>query len=255
MDLQLDGKKALISAGHKGIGLFVARRMLEEGAAVAICCRRQEDLDTALAGLSGLGTAVGTVCDMADPEAVRGWVETSAEALGGIDICVGNASASAQHGDGPEPWRASFDVDILGTAMFFEAAKAHLDRSDAPAIVQIATITAIEHHDVPISPSYGASKAATINLVAQLAQRWGADGIRANTVSPGPILIEDGRWDDIRDRRPELYERDRLMHPQQRMGTGDEIADVVVFLASPRASWVNGANVIVDGGYTKQVGF
>ncbi len=255
MDLELSGKKALVSAGHKGIGLFVARRLLEEGAAVAICCRRDDDLATALEELSSMGTATGSVCDFSDPDAVREWVERSAEVLGGVDICVGNASASSQHGEGPEPWRASFDVDILGTAMFFEAAKPFLDRSDAAAIVQIATITAIEHHDVPINPSYGASKAATINLIAQLAQRWGADGIRANTVSPGPILIENGRWDDIRGRRPEIYERDRLMHPQERMGTGDEIADVVTFLASPRASWVTGANVVVDGGYTKQVGF
>ncbi|NKB41371.1 MAG: SDR family oxidoreductase, partial [Ilumatobacter sp.] len=70
-----------------------------------------------------------------------------------------------------------------------------------------------------------------------------------------PILIENGRWDDIRERLPELYEPDRLMHPQERMGTGDEVADVVAFLASPRASWMNGANLVVDGGYTKQVGF
>lgn len=255
MDLQLQGKKALVSAGHKGIGRIVATRLLEEGASVAICCRRPDELDEAVATLGQLGTVVGGVCDFSDPDAVGSWVQASAEALGGIDICVGNASASGQHGDGPEPWRTSFEVDILGTAMFFEAAKPFLDASDAASIVQIATITAIEHHDVPINPSYGASKAATINLIAQLAQRWGAGGIRANTVSPGPIMIENGRWDDIRDRRPEIYERDRLMHPQERMGTGDEVADVVTFLASPRASWVTGSNVVVDGGYTKQVGF
>lgn len=255
MDLQLGDKRALVSAGHKGIGLEVAERLLQEGANVAICCRRQDDLDEAFAHLSTIGTAVGHICDFSDPEAVASWVGLAAEALGGIDICIGNASASSQHGEGPEPWRTSFDVDILGTAMFFEAAKPYLVDSDAAAIVQIATITAIEHHDVPINPSYGACKAATINLIAQLAQRWGVEGIRANTVSPGPILIEGGRWDDIRGRRPEIYERDRLMHPMERMGTGEEVADVITFLASPRASWVNGANVVVDGGYTKQVGF
>ncbi len=255
MDLELGGKKALVSAGHKGIGKIVATRLLEEGASVAICCRNADELAAALTELNTIGLAIGTVCDFSDAEAIAAWVKASGDELGGVDICIGNASASSQHGEGPEPWRTSFEVDILGTAMFFEAAKPFLLESDAASIVQIATITAIEHHDVPINPSYGASKAATINLVAQLAQRWGAEGIRANTVSPGPILIENGRWDDIRDRRPEIYERDRLMHPLQRMGTGDEIADVITFLASPRASWVNGANVVVDGGYTKQVGF
>ncbi|BAN04435.1 SDR family NAD(P)-dependent oxidoreductase [Ilumatobacter coccineus] len=255
MDLHLDGTRALVSGGHKGLGRAITRRLLEEGASVAICCRRRDELDEAVATLGELGTVVGHICDFSDVDAVQAWVRDAAEALGGIDICVGNASASGQRGDGPEPWKNSFAVDILGTAMFYEAAHPFLAESDAAAIVQIATITAIEHHDVPISPSYGASKAAGINLIAQLAQRWGAEGIRANTVSPGPILIENGRWDDIRERLPELYERDRLMHPLERMGTDDEVADVVAFLASSRASWVNGANVVVDGGYTKQVGF
>jgi 3-oxoacyl-[acyl-carrier protein] reductase len=255
MDLGLTGLKALVSAGHKGIGLLVATRLLQEGASVAICCRRVDDLHAAVTTLSSSGAASGDVCDFADPDAVAAWVATAGERLGGIDICIGNASASSQHGDGPEPWRRSFAVDILGTAMFFEAAKPFLVKSSHAAIVQIATITAIEHHDVPINPSYGASKAATLNLVAQIAQRWGAEGIRANSVSPGPTFIAGGRWDDIRSRRPEIYERDRLIHPSKRMGTGDEIADVVTFLASPRASWVNGANVVVDGGYTKRVGY
>ncbi|MBT7672191.1 MAG: SDR family oxidoreductase [Proteobacteria bacterium] len=255
MDLQLTGKKALVSAGHKGIGLFIARRLLEEGAEVSICCRQQAELDQAIETLSALGKVEGAVCDFSNVDQIKNWVTNAGTSMGGIDICVGNASASGQHGEGTQPWQRSFEVDILGSAMFYEAAKPFLTQSKAAAIVKIATITDIEHHDVPISPSYGASKAATINLIAQLAQRWGPQGIRANTLSPGPIMIEQGRWDDIKDRLPELYERDRLQHPLKRMGTGDEIADVVAFLASPKASWVNGANVVVDGGYTKQVGF
>ena len=255
MDLELNGRKVLISAGHKGLGSFFARRFLSEGAQVAICCRRDDDLVAALEEYAALGVATGSICDMSDPDQVAAWVHRSAEELGGIDVCVGNASASGQHGEGPDPWRRSFNTDILGSATFYETAKPYLLQSDAAAIVHIATITAIEHHDVPITPSYGAVKAATIRMVAQLAQTWGAEGIRANSVSPGPILVEGHRWDDIRTRHPEIYERDVAMHPAGRMGTGDEVADVVAFLASARASWISGANVVVDGGYTKGVHF
>lgn len=255
MDLGLEGKKVLISAGHKGVGAYIARRFLQEGASVAICCRRQDDLDQALEEYNAIGTAVGTLCDFSDSDAVIEWVKYSASSLGGVDICIGNASASGQHGEGPDPWNRSFDIDILGNAMFYETAKPYLVESTAAAIVQIATITAIEHHDVPISPSYGATKAAAIRMISQLAQTWGKEGIRANSVSPGPIFIEGHRWDDIRSRHPEIYNRDVAMHPQNRMGTGDEVADVVSFVASPRASWINGSNIIVDGGYTKGVNF
>ena len=92
-------------------------------------------------------------------------------------------------------------------------------------------------------------------MISHLAQTWGADGIRANSISPGPIFVEGHRWDDIRSRMPDIYERDVAMHPQKRMGTGDEVADVVAFLASSRSSWINGANIVVDGGYTKGVNF
>ena len=255
MDLGLKEKKVLISAGHKGVGAYIAESFLAEGASVAICCRRESDLHEALEAYNSIGIAVGELCDFSDSDAVRQWVINSAAALGGIDICIGNASASGQHGEGPEPWNQSYAIDILGNAMFYEAAKPYLVQSEAASIVQIATITAIEHHDVPISPSYGATKAAAIRMISQLAQTWGKEGIRANSVSPGPIFIEGHRWDDIRTRHPEIYERDVAMHPQKRMGAGHEVADVVSFIASPRASWINGSNIVVDGGYTKGVNF
>ena len=110
MDLGLEGKKVLISAGHKGVGAYIARRFLQEGASVAICCRRQDDLDQALEEYNAIGTAVGTLCDFSDSDAVIEWVKDSALSLGGVDICIGNASASGQHGEGPDPWNRSFDI-------------------------------------------------------------------------------------------------------------------------------------------------
>ena len=255
MDLGLAGRRAVISGGSQGIGRAVASRLLREGVAVAICARDEQGVKATVDELSGEGVIVGHTCDFADESAVRRWVDVAAEALGGIDIVVSNASASGQHGTGPGPWETNFKVDILGCVALFEASKPYLDRSEAAAIVQIGTITAIEHHDVPINPSYGAMKAATINYIAQLAQRWGADGIRANTVSPGPILIEGRKWDSLRERRPEIYTRDRDQHPAKRMGTAEEVAAIVTVLASPVASLVTGENVVVDGGYTKRVGF
>jgi 3-oxoacyl-[acyl-carrier protein] reductase len=255
MDLGLAGKRAVVSGASHGIGRAVASRLLREGASVAICARDVGGVEAAVKELGEFGTVVGHPCDFADEQAVRGWVQTAAEALGGIDIVVSNASASGQHGTGSGPWELNFKVDVLGCVALCEAAKPYLDQSDAAAIVQIGTITAIEHHDVPINPSYGALKAAMINYMAQLAQRWGGDGIRANTVSPGPIFIEGRKWDSISERRPEIYERDRDRHPSQRMGTADEVAAIVTVLASPIASWVTGENVVVDGGYTKRVGY
>ena len=255
MDLGLAGRRALVSGGSHGIGWAVASRLLREGASVAICARDEQGVDAAVKELSRAGAVVGHVCDFSDEKAVRRWVDLAAEALGGIDIVVSNASASGQHGTGPSPWEVNFRVDVLGCVALCEAAKPYLERSDAAAIVQIGTSTAIEHHDVPISPSYGAMKSATINYMAQLAQRWGPEGIRANTVSPGPILVEGRKWDSLRERRPEIFEHDRDAHPIKRMGPAEEVANIVVMVASPAASWVNGANVMVDGGFTKRVGF
>jgi 3-oxoacyl-[acyl-carrier protein] reductase len=255
MDLGLTDKRALISGGSHGIGRAVAARLLREGASVAICARDEHGVSAAVDELRSLGTIVGHVCDFADEDAVRHWVGIAAEALNSIDIVISNASASGQHGSGSGPWRTNFEVDILGCVALCEAAKPYLDESPAAAIVQIGTITAIEHHDVPINPSYGAMKAATINYMAQLAQRWGPAGIRANTVSPGPTFIEGRRWQSISERHPDIYQRDRDRHPSRRMGTADEIADIVTVIASPLASWVTGQNIVVDGGYTKRVGF
>lgn len=255
MDLGLEGAKAVISGGTQGIGLAIAKQLLAEGVAVGIAARRPEGVEAALAELSPLGTAVGQVCDVSDYDATVAWMRSAAETLGGIDIVVHNATASGQHGEGPQSWINNFNVDLMGMVGMSEGALPFLEQSERAALVQVASITGIEHHDVPITPSYGAMKAASIRHMAQLAQQWGPKGIRANTVAPGPIFVEDGVWNRIKNEATALYERDRDYHPTKRMGSAEEVARVVAFLASPAASWVNGTNVRVDGAFTRGVNF
>ena len=255
MDLQLTGKRVVISGGSKGIGRACAHRLLQEGARVALFARGQEAIDATVADLGRIGPIFGASVDAKDYDAVTRWAELAAEQLGGIDIVINNATASGQLEGGRQSYVNNFDIDLMSAVALNETALPWFKRAGGGAIVQIATITAIEHHDMPISPSYGAMKAATINLTAQLAQRWGALNIRANCVSPGPIQFPGGVWDSVEKAFPREYARDRAQHPLQRMGTDYEVADVVTFLASPRAAWVNGANVVVDGGFTKGVGF
>lgn len=255
MDLGLNGAKAVISGGSQGIGLAVARALLSEGAMVNIAARRQEGVEAAIAELSGLGSAFGHVCDVSDYDATVQWMKDAAAEMGGIDIVVHNATASGQPGSGTDSWNNNFNIDVIGMVGMSEGALPFLEASDQAVLIQIASITGVEHHDVPISPSYGAMKAASIRHMAQLAQQWGEKGIRANSVAPGPIMIEGGAWDQIREHATPLYERDRDWHPSKRMGTAEEVARVVAFLASPAASWVSGATIRVDGAFTRGVDF
>ncbi len=255
MDLGLQGTKAVISGGSQGIGFVVAKALIAEGATVQIAARSKDKLNAAVAELSTLGDASGQVCDVADYDATVAWMRSAADALGGLDIVVHNATASGQPDGGPDSWRHNFEVDVLGMVGMSEGALPFLEQSERAAMVQIASITGIEHHDVPISPSYGAMKAASIRHMAQRALQWGEKGIRANTVAPGPIYIDGGAWNSIKDNATALYERDRDMHPTKRMGTAEEVARVVAFLASPAASWVNGSTVRVDGAFCRGVDF
>ncbi|MEM9621021.1 MAG: SDR family oxidoreductase [Pseudomonadota bacterium] len=255
MDLGLQGAKAVISGGSQGIGLAVAKALIAEGAHVQIAARSEDTVQAAVAELSALGSASGYVCDVADYDATVAWMRSAAETMGGLDIVVHNATASGQPDSGPDSWRNNFEVDVLGMVGMSDGALPFLEQSERAALVQIASITGIEHHDVPISPSYGAMKAASIRHMAQRALQWGEKGIRANTVAPGPIYIEGGAWNNIKDNMAPLYERDRDWHPMKRMGTAEEVARVVAFLASPAASWVSGSTVRVDGAFCRGVDF
>jgi 3-oxoacyl-[acyl-carrier protein] reductase len=255
MDLGLNDKKVIISGGSRGIGFAIAERFLLEGAKVAFFARGQQGVDAAIQSLGSRGEVYGAAIDASDHEAVRAWVGAAAGSLGGIDIVINNTSASASVDWTEEAWQKSFEIDLLGAVVMATAALPWLENSESAAILQVATVTAFEHHDMSVCPSYGAIKAATINHAAQLAQNWGSKGIRSNSLSPGPIYIEGGAWQGIKENYFDLYERDRLAHPSGRLGSAEEVANVAVFVCSPSASWINGENVVVDGGFTKRVGF
>lgn len=253
MDLQLSGTRAIITGGSRGLGRSIGERLLTEGAEVAFCARKQESIDVTVERLSGLGTITGTAVDVAEHDKLADWVREFGEA-GGIDLVISNASALGGISRDNDGWRRSFEIDILSATTLWDAAYPFLVESDRASFVQLSTITAVEYHGYPGGGlSYGAVKAALVNWVKQLAVEYAAEGIRANAVGPGPIYIEDGSWGSIEKRAPEYYQANVDAHPAGRMGTPEEVANVVAFLSSPAASWVTGQHLLVDGAFTKRV--
>jgi 3-oxoacyl-[acyl-carrier protein] reductase len=251
MDMELQGKRALVTGGTKGIGRSIADTLADEGCNVAICARNGDEVDGAVSSLSAKGvTAFGQAVDVGDAEALRGWVSASAEALGGLDIVVSNVSALAIGAD-EESWNQSFNVDVMGAVRLIEAALPHLESSDAASIITISSVSGREI-DFAAGP-YGTMKAALIHYTQGLANQLAAKGIRANSVSPGNTYFEGGVWNQIETGNPELYETALGLNPTGRMGTPEEMAYAAAFLASPKASFITGSNIVVDGALTRGV--
>jgi len=254
MDLGLTGKKAIITGGSRGIGRAIAERLLQEGASVAISARGQEGLDAALEEMGSLGDIRGKAVDAADGDALAEWVTESGAAMGGLDIIVSNASGGGAGKTTSEAFFKTLTVDVLGLVRMVEAGEEMLEASNDASIVAISTTAAIEHFMGGVD-AYSTVKAGLIKLVAGYAQALGPKGIRANTISPGPIFVEGGGWDHIKNNMEDFYNATIANEPLGRLGTAPEVANVAAFLASPAASWVTGTNVVVDGGYTKAAGF
>lgn len=251
MDLGLSGKKAVITGATRGIGRAIANLLADEGVDLAICSRNQEEVDTAVAELGGKGVKVlGAAVDVADKDAYQAWLGSVGNELGGIDIFVPNVSAGGgQMGD--DGWKANVEIDLLGTTRGIDAVMPFLEKSDSAAIVIIASTAGVETFLGP--QPYNAVKGALIVHGKQLSQALAPQGIRVNCVSPGPIYIEGGAWDFIKNNMPELYDATLADIPRGAYGSADEVANTVAFLASPAASLVTGVNLVADGGYTKRV--
>ncbi len=251
MDLGLNGRRALVTGGTKGIGRAIAECFAQEGASVALCARNAGEVEEAVATLRGHGVdAFGQALDITDGPALHRFVQEAAAALGGLDFIVANVSALAI-GQDEAAWRAGFETDLMGAVRLVDSAMPYLEQSGAASVTFISSVSGREIDFA--AGAYGAIKAALVHYAQGLAYQLAAKGIRANTVSPGNTYFEGGVWARIERENPALFTQALALNPTGRMGTPEEVARATVFLASPAASFVTGTNLVVDGALTRGV--
>jgi NAD(P)-dependent dehydrogenase (short-subunit alcohol dehydrogenase family) len=255
MELGLEGKKAIVTGGSRGIGRAIAAALAREGASIATCARGQAGLDEAVASFRALGgEAFGDSVDVRDPDALPNWIGTAIDRLGGLDILVSNISTRVDP-RAPDWWRETFEVDLHQHVRAFDAALPMLKASEAPSVIFVSSIASVLTQLPPNEIAYGAMKAALTSFAGQMATVHGPSGVRVNLVAPGPIFFEGGVWDSIRQNQPELFKRASSLPTLGRMGTPEDVANAVAFLASPAAAYITGVNLRIDGGVIRTANF
>jgi 3-oxoacyl-[acyl-carrier protein] reductase len=250
MQIDMTGRKVVVGGASRGIGRSIALACAEAGAAVSICARGAEGLEDARIAIAAHGGPVhASRCDLARDEEVRAFVEASAAAMGGIDVLVNNATGYG-FGDDEASWAASFDLDVMAAVRASRYALPYLEAAPGAAIVNIGSGSGMIPASSTGSPAYGAAKAALIHYTGIQAVALAAKDIRVNCVAPGFIAFPGGVWDRVRQDKPEAYENTLRALPWGRMGRPEEIADLVVFLASGRAAWITGQTIAAIGGWT-----
>jgi len=249
VDLGLAGKIGLVTGGSRGIGRATALRLAHEGVDVAICGRTAETLERTLSELRATGVrAHGVIADVTAAGEAERFVDESAAQLGGVDLVIANVGGSAGRGlleSTPEDWLQTFEQNLFHAVRSIRAAVPHMQARGGGSAVSIASISGWKPGP---TAQYGAAKAGEIFLAGALAWELASSRIRVNTVSPGSIMFPGGGWARFRERDAHRFaEFERREFPWGRLGTAEEVADVVVFVLSQRASWINGANIAVDG--------
>ena len=248
MDLGLGGKGVIITGGSKGIGRATALAFAEEGANVAICARSPETLEATAKEIESRGVTVhAATCDVAEKDALEAFLEGAQEALGSVHVLVNNASGFGV-GDDEAGWKLGFDVDMMATVRATWKVVPWIAEAGGGSIVHIASTSGLEAGS---PPAYAAVKAALMSHSKTLAINLAPQNIRVNTIAPGSIEFPGGMWETIKRVNESAYEAIRTSIPFGRLGSAEEVAAAVVFVASAPASWITGVTLSVDGGQHK----
>jgi 3-oxoacyl-[acyl-carrier protein] reductase len=251
MDLELTDKIAVVTGSSRGLGLASAQALAQEGCRVCLCARGEVTLRQAAETIQASGAAARVItvaADVATPAGVRQVVDATVGAFGGLDILVNNVGVGRGAGllDTPDDiWQEAVDQTLFSAIRASRLAVPHMRRRGGGVIIMIASIYGRESGG---RLTYNAVKAAEISLAKSMARELAGDNIRVNSVAPGSMLFPGGSWDRRRQADPEgIAEFVRRELPFGRFGRPEEVGTVVAFLASPRASWISGASVTVDG--------
>jgi 3-oxoacyl-[acyl-carrier protein] reductase len=249
MDLGLKGKVAIVTGGSRGIGRSIALGLAAEGCHVAICARGEGKLRETEAEIRAAGVkALAVSLDVTDGSALEAFVEQTARELGRVDALVNNAGGNVQ-GEDDEAWLKAIDLNLMAAVRATRAAVPHMRAQGGGAIVNITSIWGREGGGPPI---YNAVKSAMTSHAKNSALQFASEGIRVNSVAPGSIRFPGGGWDRRVQADPDgmaTFVKQNI--PSGRFGTPEEVANAVVFLCSPAASWVTGVALNVDGGQSK----
>ena len=256
MDLGLHDKVAVITGSSRGLGLASARSLAAEGCRVCLCGRTASTLEHArrdVADRAGGDDRVSAVAaDVSTPEGAQAVIDGAVAAFGGIDILVNNVGLARGAGitdTSDDEWQEAFDQTLFPAIRASRLAVPHMEQRGGGSIVIIASVFGREAGG---RMTYNAVKAAEISLAKSLAQQLASSKIRVNSVSPGSILFEGGSWWKRQQENPvAIAEFVKRELPFGRFGTPEEVGDVVAFLASPRASWISGTSVVVDGAQSR----
>jgi len=248
MAFDMNDMRVVVAGGSRGIGRSIALAFAAQGAAVSICARKAETLQATRDELARTApTAHASTCDLSQPAAVRRYIDEAVAALNGLDVLVNNATGVFEPSD---PWNSCLSVDLMAAVHASEAAQRHLEQSKRASIINISSISA--YMPSAREPAYAAAKAALIQFTTSQALALAPRRIRVNCVAPGSIEFPGGYWEQCRSSDPAFYQDTLQGIPMGRYGRPEEIANVVLFLASELASWVTGHTIVADGGQLLQ---